>query len=367
MAEFRRELDAGYYAIVTEGEGHARAGRRAAARRRARDPAPPDRGRVSTGRSLPETAGRLLAAAASTRGALAAAGALWTLTTVAHTVPFMRRGGPAVRARAAVAPGRLDRCSCTRGRSPSSTPGAARTCVGRKPRADDAARSRRRSACSATSSATTRASCTPAPGSCSSAAARRLARRRGRRGARAPGGRRVFCWCVRVPEPALPSADRIAHLLLALRDGRGGLRHRRQPRLQRRAWRLRRRLRRAADAACARRRAALDHGSSRDDAEHSVNGPCAIGPRRPDDSCPCTSAAARLRSAGSSSCRLAPCPAARRPVSAASASPGCASTAARPPPPLHACTPRRAAVEPPVARPRTEPSPPLVRGRARYA
>jgi hypothetical protein len=32
-----------------------------------------------------------------------------------------------------------------------------------------------------------------------------------------PGGRRVHCYCVRVPDPGLPSADRIAHLLLALR------------------------------------------------------------------------------------------------------------------------------------------------------
>jgi hypothetical protein len=32
-----------------------------------------------------------------------------------------------------------------------------------------------------------------------------------------PGGRRVDCWCVRVDDPELPSGDRIAHLLLALR------------------------------------------------------------------------------------------------------------------------------------------------------
>lgn len=31
------------------------------------------------------------------------------------------------------------------------------------------------------------------------------------------GGRRVDCWCVRVDHPDLPSADRISHLLLALR------------------------------------------------------------------------------------------------------------------------------------------------------
>jgi hypothetical protein len=37
-----------------------------------------------------------------------------------------------------------------------------------------------------------------------------------------PGGRRVYCWCVQVADRALPSGDRIAHLLLALRtDERG--------------------------------------------------------------------------------------------------------------------------------------------------
>ncbi len=36
------------------------------------------------------------------------------------------------------------------------------------------------------------------------------------------GGRRVHCYCVKVTEPDLPSADRVAHLLLALRaDERG--------------------------------------------------------------------------------------------------------------------------------------------------
>ncbi|MEA2298728.1 MAG: hypothetical protein QOF77_1664 [Solirubrobacteraceae bacterium] len=36
------------------------------------------------------------------------------------------------------------------------------------------------------------------------------------------GGRRVHCYCVRVTDPGLPSGDRVAHLLLALRaDERG--------------------------------------------------------------------------------------------------------------------------------------------------
>ena len=38
-----------------------------------------------------------------------------------------------------------------------------------------------------------------------------------------PGGRRVDCWCVRVAETeGLPAADRVAHLLLALREDEAG-------------------------------------------------------------------------------------------------------------------------------------------------
>ena len=37
-----------------------------------------------------------------------------------------------------------------------------------------------------------------------------------------PGGRRVHCWCVHVDDKTLPSADRIAHLLLALRTDEAG-------------------------------------------------------------------------------------------------------------------------------------------------
>lgn len=37
-----------------------------------------------------------------------------------------------------------------------------------------------------------------------------------------PGGRRVHCYCVRVDTPDLPAADRIAHLLLALRADEQG-------------------------------------------------------------------------------------------------------------------------------------------------
>jgi hypothetical protein len=38
----------------------------------------------------------------------------------------------------------------------------------------------------------------------------------------APGGRRVHCFCVHAEDPRLPSGDRIAHLLLALRADEEG-------------------------------------------------------------------------------------------------------------------------------------------------
>jgi hypothetical protein len=37
-----------------------------------------------------------------------------------------------------------------------------------------------------------------------------------------PGGRRVHCWCVHAEDGSLPSGDRIAHLLLALRTDEPG-------------------------------------------------------------------------------------------------------------------------------------------------
>jgi hypothetical protein len=37
-----------------------------------------------------------------------------------------------------------------------------------------------------------------------------------------PGGRRVQCYCVKVPDAELPASDRAAHLLLALREDESG-------------------------------------------------------------------------------------------------------------------------------------------------
>jgi hypothetical protein len=72
-----------------------------------------------------------------------------------------------------------------------------------------------------------------------------------------PGGRRVHCWCVGVPEPDLPRSDRIAHLLLALRTDEAGFATVANHAFSGASWRLRRRLRPDARQAldCARRAA----------------------------------------------------------------------------------------------------------------
>jgi hypothetical protein len=73
-----------------------------------------------------------------------------------------------------------------------------------------------------------------------------------------PGGRRVLCYCVRATDPALPVADRIAHLLLALRTDERGFATVANLAFSGAGWRLRRRLREPArgalDAARARAR-----------------------------------------------------------------------------------------------------------------
>lgn len=55
-------------------------------------------------------------------------------------------------------------------------------------------------------------------------------------------GRRVHCFCVRVNEPTLPSGDRIAHLLLALRTDEEGFATVANLAFSGARWRLRRRL-----------------------------------------------------------------------------------------------------------------------------
>jgi len=57
-----------------------------------------------------------------------------------------------------------------------------------------------------------------------------------------PGGRRVHCYCVRVPEPGLPAGDRVAHLLLALRADEHGFATVANRAFAGATWRVRRRL-----------------------------------------------------------------------------------------------------------------------------
>ncbi|MBA2348764.1 MAG: hypothetical protein H0V81_10765 [Solirubrobacterales bacterium] len=57
-----------------------------------------------------------------------------------------------------------------------------------------------------------------------------------------PGGRRVLCYCVRVPDPELPAGDRIAHLLLALRSDEIGFTTVANCAFSGARWRVRRRL-----------------------------------------------------------------------------------------------------------------------------
>jgi hypothetical protein len=68
-------------------------------------------------------------------------------------------------------------------------------------------------------------------------------------------GRRVHCYCVRVEEPDLPRADRIAHLLLALREDEAGFATVANRAFSGAPWRLKRRL-------PVRQRAAVDKAVS---------------------------------------------------------------------------------------------------------
>ncbi len=75
----------------------------------------------------------------------------------------------------------------------------------------------------------------------------------------APGARRVYCLCVKATDPKLPSADRIAHLLLALRADESGFATLANLAFSGARWRMRRRLpppaREALDQAAAADRA----------------------------------------------------------------------------------------------------------------
>lgn len=57
-----------------------------------------------------------------------------------------------------------------------------------------------------------------------------------------PGGRRVHCYCVKVPDGELPPSDRCAHLLLALREDEAGFATVANLAFAGAVWRLRRRV-----------------------------------------------------------------------------------------------------------------------------
>lgn len=57
-----------------------------------------------------------------------------------------------------------------------------------------------------------------------------------------PGGRRANCYCVKATDPELPSGDRIAHLLLALRADEAGFATVANLAFSGASWRLQRRL-----------------------------------------------------------------------------------------------------------------------------
>ena len=167
---FREQLDAGYYAVVSEGEGQARqvtalpADADLVILRR-----PIAGGLMAARRAAPERAAVAWRAARRRAAPLRARGRLWTLSTAAHSVPFVATAGILVGRRAVAGAGRRARARARAGRSPSCTRTAARRSCGRSGGATTARGARPRSGCSATSSATRRASCTRAPAWCWSA------------------------------------------------------------------------------------------------------------------------------------------------------------------------------------------------------
>jgi hypothetical protein len=80
-----------------------------------------------------------------------------------------------------------------------------------------------------------------------------------------PGGRRADCWCVKAGDPELPAGDRVAHLLLALREDEAGFATVANLAFSGAPWRVRRRLpvplRPGLDATVARARTGELHGS----------------------------------------------------------------------------------------------------------
>src|SRR5215211_3507370 len=222
------------------GRGPRTPGGRAAAGRRARDPAPPDRGRVSAAPALPETAAVHWRPRADARR-LRSRGRTWTLTTFAHTVPFVATAGGLFALEPLSFPVGLAALAHAWA-IPELYARRGANVVRRRPRAEDGPE---RMALGLL-------------GDLVGHDARELHARTGlvpERGALgvwlvaeagavlvAHGGRRIFCWCVQVPEPGLPSGDRIAHLLLALREDEAGFATVANLAFSGAPWRLRRRM-----------------------------------------------------------------------------------------------------------------------------
>ena len=237
---FREELDRGLLRGRQHGRGARRAGARAARGRRARDPAAADRRRLMHRPGPARDRGRLLAAAARRRAAAPARARLDAEHARAHD-PVPRRRGADARARAALVPGRGDRDRPRLGdpgalrqsrrlrgpaRARAPTTGPERTALGLLGdllghEARDAARPHR-----------------PRAGA---RRAGRLARGGGRRAAR-PAGRPARRLLVREGRRRLASADRTAHLLLALREDEAGFATVANLAFSGGTWRLRHRL-----------------------------------------------------------------------------------------------------------------------------
>ncbi len=200
---------------------------------------------------LPETAGVYWRPRVDERN-LRIRGRLWTLTTAAHVVPFIATGVVLLAINPLSAPVALIAFAhawfipglyAQRGANvlktrPSGTPEAERVALGLL---GDLVGHEARELHARTG----------------------LVRERGRLGTWLVGpqgavllrGRRAYCWCVRVPEAALPPSDRIAHLLLALRADEQGFATVSNLAFSGAPWRVARRLGKPARAALEREQA----------------------------------------------------------------------------------------------------------------
>jgi hypothetical protein len=190
-------------------------------------------------------------------------GRLWTLTTVAHVLPFIFAGGMLVALRPIALPVALA-CIAHAWVIPELYAARGANVVRRRPR-PDAARAPETLALGllgdlvghAPRTAYVATGLVPEQGRLGTwlvGPAGALLVRRGRL-----GRGRVDCWCVRVRDADLPDADRVSHLLLALRADEQGFATVANLAFSGAVWRVRRRLdkpqRAALDAAVASERA----------------------------------------------------------------------------------------------------------------